>query len=125
MRQQAGEIANMESDLVSVRENAAKLQEKADSLSDDSANKFAATYEAVKAQQQQENMEKAIADYHKRLAELQRQETQLAQSLIQAQKDVENTGKALEVSAQNEIAAKKKAKATQQARDRSVENTFV
>lgn len=125
MRQQAGEIANMESDLVSVRENAAKLQEKADSLSDDSANKFAATYEAIKAQQQQENMEKAIADYHKRLAELQRQETQLAQSLIQAQKDVENTGKALEASAQNEIAAKKRAEATQQARDRSVENTFV
>lgn len=125
MRQQAGEIANMESDLVSVRENAAKLQEKADSLSDDSANKFAAMYEAVKAQQQQENMEKAIADYNKRLAELQRQETQLAQSLIQAQKDVENTGKALEASAQNEIAAKKKAEATQQARDRSVENTFV
>jgi hypothetical protein len=125
MRQQAGEIANMESDLVSVRENAAKLQEKADSLSDDSANKFAAMYEAVKAQQQQENMEKAIADYNKRLAELQRQETQLVQSLIQAQKDVENTGKALEASAQNEIAAKKKAKATQQARDRSVENTFV
>lgn len=125
MRQQAGEIANMESDLVSIRENAAKLQEKADSLSDDSANKFAAMYEAVKAQQQQENMEKAIADYNKRLAELQRQETQLAQSLIQAQKDVENTGKALEASAQNEIAAKKKAEATQQARDRSVENTFV
>ncbi|MFC2431371.1 MAG: hypothetical protein ACFNS6_02630 [Candidatus Saccharimonas sp.] len=125
MRQQAGEIANMESDLVSVRENAAKLQEKADSLSDDSANKFAAMYEAIKAQQQQENMEKAIADYNKRLAELQRQETQLAQSLIQAQKDVENTGKALEASAQNEITAKEKAKATQQARDRSVENTFV
>lgn len=125
MRQQAGEIANMESDLVSVRENAAKLQEKADSLSDDSANKFAAMYEAVKAQQQQENMEKAIADYNKRLAELQRQEMQLVQSLIQAQKDVENTGKALEASAQNEIAAKEKAKATQQARDRSVENTFV
>ena len=125
MRQQAGEIANMESDLVSVRENAAKLQEKADWLSDDSANKFAATYEAVKAQQQQENMEKAIADYHKRLAELQRQETQLAQSLIQAQKDVENTGKALENRARAEAAAKKKAEATQQARDRSVENTFV
>ena len=125
MRQQAGEIANMESDLVSVRENAAKLQEKADSLSDDSANKFAAMYEAVKAQQQQENMEKAIADYHKRLAELQRQETQLAQSLIQAQKDVENTGKALENRARAEAAAKKKAEATQQARDRSVENTFV
>ena len=125
MRQQAGEIANMESDLVSVRENAAKLQEKADSLSDDSANKFAATYEAVKAQQQQENMEKAIADYHKRLAELQRQETQLAQSLIQAQKDVENTGKELENRARAEAAAKKKAEATQQARDRSVENTFV
>mgnify|MGYP001648766110 FL=1 len=125
MRQQAGEIANMESDLVSVRENAAKLQEKADSLSDDSANKFAATYEAIKAQQQQENMEKAIADYHKRLAELQRQETQLAQSLIQAQKDVENTGKALENRARAEAAAKKKAETTQQARDRSVENTFV
>ena len=125
MRQQAGEIANMESDLVSVRENAAKLQEKADWLSDDSANKFAAMYEAVKAQQQQENMEKAIADYHKRLAELQRQETQLAQSLIQAQKDVENTGKAFENRARAEAAAKKKAEATQQARDRSVENTFV
>lgn len=125
MRQQAGEIANMESDLVSVRENAAKLQEKADSLSDDSANKFAATYEAVKAQQQQENMEKAIADYHKRLAELQRQETQLAQSLIQAQKDVENTGKEFENRARAEAAAKKKAEATQQARDRSIENTFV
>ncbi len=125
MRQQAGEIANMESDLVSVRENAAKLQEKADSLSDDSANKFAAMYEAVKAQQQQENMEKAIADYHKRLAELQRQETQLAQSLIQAQKDVENTGKEFENRARAEAAAKKKAEATQQARDRSVENTFV
>lgn len=125
MRQQAGEIANMESDLVSVRENAAKLQEKADSLSDDSANKFAATYEAIKAQQQQENMEKAIADYNKRLAELQRQETQLAQSLIQAQKDVENTGKEFENRARAEAAAKKKAEATQQARDRSVENTFV
>lgn len=125
MRQQAGEIANMESDLVSVRENAAKLQEKADSLSDDSANKFAATYEAIKAQQQQENMEKAIADYNKRLAELQRQETQLAQSLIQAQKDVENTGKELEDRARAEAAAKNKAEATQQARDRSVENTFV
>ena len=125
MRQQAGEIANMESDLVSVRENAAELQEKADSLSDDSANKFAAMYEAVKAQQQQENMEKAIADYHKRLAELQRQETQLAQSLIQAQKDVENTGKELENRARAEAAAKNKAEATQQARDRSVENTFV
>ena len=125
MRQQAGEIANMESDLVSVRENAAKLQEKADSLSDDSANKFAAMYEAIKAQQQQENMEKAIADYNKRLAELQRQETQLAQSLIQAQKDVENTGKELENRARAEAAAKKKAEATQQARDRSVENTFV
>lgn len=125
MRQQAGEIANMESDLVSVRENAAKLQEKADWLSDDSANKFAATYEAIKAQQQQENMEKAIADYHKRLAELQRQETQLAQSLIQAQKDVENTGKELENRARAEAAAKNKAEATQQARDRSVENTFV
>ncbi len=125
MRQQAGEIANMESDLVSARENAAKLQEKADSLSDDSANKFAATYEAIKAQQQQENMEKAIADYHKRLAELQRQETQLAQSLIQAQKDVENTGKEFENRARAEAAAKKKAEATQQARDRSVENTFV
>lgn len=124
-RKQAGEIADMEANLVTVKENVAKLREKAESLSDDNANKFAATYEAVKAQQQQENMEKAIADYNKRLAELQRQETQLAQSLIQAQKDVENTGKALEASAQNEIAAKKKAKATQQARDRSVENTFV
>lgn len=124
-RKQAGEIADMEANLVTVKENVAKLREKAESLSDDSANKFAAMYEAVKAQQQQENMEKAIADYHKRLAELQRQETQLAQSLIQAQKDVENTGKELENRARAEAAAKKKAEATQQARDRSVENTFV
>lgn len=70
-------------------------------------------------------MEQTIANHHQRLADLQRQEGRLAQELIQAQKDVENTGKALEASAQNEIAAEKKAKATQQARDRSVENTFV
>ena len=124
-RQQAGEIADMEANLVTVKENVAKLREKAESLSDDNANKFAAMNELVKAENQQAEMEQTIANHHQRLADLQRQEGRLAQELIQAQKDVENTGKALEASAQNEIAAEKKAKATQQARDRSVENTFV
>ena len=124
-RQQAGEIADMEANLVTVKENVAKLREKAESLSDDNANKFAAMNELVKAENQQAEMEQTIANHHQRLADLQRQEGRLAQELIQAQKDVENTGKALEASAQNEIAAKKKAEATQQARDRSVENTFV
>ena len=124
-RQQAGEIADMEANLVTVKENVAKLREKAESLSDDNANKFAAMNELVKAENQQAEMEQTIANHHQRLADLQRQEGRLAQELIQAQKDVENTGKALEASAQNEIAAKKKDEATQQARDRSVENTFV
>lgn len=124
-RQQAGEIADMEVNLVTVKENVAKLREKAESLSDDNANKFAAMNELVKAENQQAEMEQTIANHHQRLADLQRQEGRLAQELIQAQKDVENTGKALEASVQNEIAAKKKAETTQQARDRSVENTFV
>ena len=124
-RQQAGEIADMEANLVTVKENVAKLREKAESLSDDNANKFAAMNELVKAENQQAEMEQTIANHHQRLADLQRQEGRLAQELIQAQKDVENTGKALEASVQNEIAAKKKAETTQQARDRSVENTFV
>ena len=124
-RKQAGEIADMEANLVTVKENVAKLREKAESLSDDNANKFAAMNELVKAENQQAEMEQTIANHHQRLADLQRQEGRLAQELIQAQKDVENTGKALEASAQNEIAAKRKAEATQQARDRSVENTFV
>ena len=124
-RQQAGEIADMEANLVTVKENVAKLREKAESLSDDNANKFAAMNELVKAENQQAEMEQTIANHHQRLADLQRQEGRLAQELIQAQKDVENTGKALEASVQNEIAAKKKAEATRQARDRSVENTFV
>ena len=124
-RQQAGEIADMEANLVTVKENVAKLREKAESLSDDNANKFAAMNELVKAENQQAEMEQTIANHHQRLADLQRQEGRLAQELIQAQKDVENTGKELENRARAEAAAKKKAEATQQARDRSVENTFV
>ena len=124
-RRQAGEIADMEANLVTVKENVAKLREKAESLSDDNANKFAAMNELVKAENQQAEMEQTIANHHQRLADLQRQEGRLAQELIQAQKDVENTGKELENRARAEAAAKKKAEATQQARDRSVENTFV
>lgn len=124
-RQQAGEITDMEADLVSVKENATKLQEKADSLSDDNANKFAAMNEAANAQREQEEMEKTIADHHKRLAELQQQEEQLTQSLIQSQKDIEKTRKALEVSKQNEAIAKKKAEEAQRAQSQRVNETFV
>ena len=124
-RKQAGEIADMEANLVTVKENVAKLREKAESLSDDSANKFAAMNELVKAENQQAEMEQTIANHHQRLADLQRQEGRLAQELIQAQANVESTGKELENRARAEVAAKKKAKATQTARDRSVENTFV
>lgn len=124
-RKQAGEIADMEANLVTVKENVAKLREKAESLSDDNANKFAAMNELVKAENQQAEMEQTIANHHQRLADLQRQEGRLAQELIQAQANVESTGKELEDRARAEAAAKKKAKATQQARDRSVENTFV
>lgn len=124
-RQQAGEIADMEANLVTVKENVAKLREKAESLSDDNANKFAAMNELVKAENQQAEMEQTIANHHQRLADLQRQEGRLAQELIQAQANVESTGKELEDRARAEAAAKKKAEATQTARDRSVENTFV
>lgn len=124
-RQQTGEIADMEANLVTVKENVAKLREKAESLSDDNANKFAAMNELVKAENQQTEMEQTIANHHQRLADLQRQEGRLAQELIQAQANVESTGKELEDRARAEAAAKKKAEATQQARDRSVENTFV
>jgi len=124
-RQQAGEIADMEANLVTVKENVAKLREKAESLSDDNANKFAAMNELVKAENQQAEMEQTIANHHQRLADLQRQEGRLAQELIQAQANVESAGKELENRARAEAAAKKKAEATQQARDRSVENTFV
>ena len=124
-RQQAGEIADMEANLVTVKENVAKLREKAESLSDDNANKFAAMNELVKAENQQAEMEQTIANHHQRLADLQRQEGRLAQELIQAQANVESAGKELENRARAEAAAKKKAEATQTARDRSVENTFV
>lgn len=124
-RQQAGEIADMEANLITVKENVAKLREKAESLSDDNANKFAAMNELVKAENQQAEMEQTIANHHQRLADLQRQEGRLAQELIQAQANVESAGKELENRARAEAAAKKKAEATQQARDRSVENTFV
>ena len=124
-RQQAGEIADMEANLVTVKENVAKLREKAESLSDDNANKFAAMNELVKAENQQAEMEQTIANHHQRLADLQRQEGRLAQELIQAQKDVENTGKALENRARAEAAAKKKAEAAKQAKSQRVNETFV
>ena len=124
-RKQAGEIADMEANLVTVKENVAKLREKAESLSDDSANKFAAMNELVKAENQQAEMEQTIANHHQRLYELWQRQGQLAQELSQAKVNAENAGKELENRARAEAAAKKKAKATQQARDRSVENTFV
>ena len=124
-RQQAGEIADMEANLVTVKENVAKLREKAESLSDDNANKFAAMNELVKAENQQAEMEQTIVNHHQRLADLQRQEGRLAQELIQAQANVESTGKELEDRARAEAAAKKKAEATQTARNQSIENTFV
>lgn len=124
-RQQAGEIADMEANLVTVKENVAKLREKAESLSDDSANKFAAMNELVKAENQQAEMEQTIANHHQRLADLWQRQRQLAQELSQAKVNAENAGKDLESKARAEAAAKRKAKATQTARDQSVENTFV
>ena len=124
-RKQAGEIADMEANLVTVKENVAKLREKAESLSDDSANKFAAMNELVKAENQQAEMEQTIANHHQRLYELWQRQGQLAQELSQAKVNAENAGKELENRARAEAAAKEKAKATQTARDRSVENTFV
>ena len=124
-RQQAGEIADMEANLVTVKENVAKLREKAESLSDDNANKFAAMNELVKAENQQAEMEQTIANHRQRLHELWKRQGQLAQELSQAKVNAENAAKEFENRARAEAAAKKKAKATQQARDRSVENTFV
>ena len=124
-RQQAGEIADMEANLVTVKENVAKLREKAESLSDDNANKFAAMNELVKAENQQAEMEQTIANHRQRLHELWKRQGQLAQELSQAKVNAENAAQALKDKTQQEAAAKKKAKATQQARDRSVENTFV
>lgn len=124
-RQQAGEIADMEANLVTVKENVAKLREKAESLSDDNANKFAAMNELVKAENQQAEMEQTIANHHQRLAELWQRQGQLAEELSQAKVNAENAAQALKDKTQQEAAAKKKAETTQQARDRSVENTFV
>lgn len=124
-RQQAGEIADMEVNLVTVKENVAKLREKAESLSDDNANKFAAMNELIKAEKQQAEMEQTIANHRQRLHELWKRQGQLAQELSQAKVNAENAAQALKDKTQQEAAAKKKAEATQQARDRSVENTFV
>lgn len=124
-RQQAGEIADMEANLVTVKENVAKLREKAESLSDDNANKFAAMNKLVEAERQQAEMEQTIANHRQRLYELWQRQGQLAQELSQAKVNAENAAQALKDKTQQEAAAKKKAKATQQARDRSVENTFV
>lgn len=124
-RQQAGEIADMEANLVTVKENVAKLREKAESLSDDNANKFAAMNELVKAENQQAEMEQTIANHHQRLADLWQRQGQLAEELSQAKVNAESAAQTLKDRTQQEAAAKKKAKATQTARDRSVENTFV
>jgi hypothetical protein len=124
-RKQAGEIADMEANLVTVKENVAKLREKAESLSDDNANKFAAMNELVKAENQQAEMEQTIANHHQRLAELWQRQGQLAEELSQAKVNAESAAQTLKDRTQQEAAAKKKAKATQTARDRSVENTFV
>ena len=124
-RQQAGEIADMEANLVTVKENVAKLREKAESLSDDNANKFAAMNELIKAEKQQAEMEQTIANHRQRLHELWERQGQLAQELSQAKVNAENAAQALKDKTQQEAAAKKKAETAQQARDRSVENTFV
>ena len=124
-RKQAGEIADMEANLVTVKENVAKLREKAESLSDDNANKFAAMNELVKAENQQAEMEQTIANHHQRLAELWQRQGQLAEELSQAKVNAESAAQTLKDRTQQEAAAKKKAEATQTARDRSVENTFV
>lgn len=124
-RQQAGEIADMEVNLVTVKENVAKLREKAESLSDDNANKFAAMNELIKAEKQQAEMEQTIANHRQRLHELWKRQGQLAQELSQAKVNAENAAQALKDKTQQEAAAKKKAETAQQARDRSVENTFV
>lgn len=124
-RKQAGEIADMEANLVTVKENVAKLREKAESLSDDSANKFAAMNELVKAENQQAEMEQTIANHHQRLAELWQRQGQLAEELSQAKVNAESAAQTLKDRTQQEAAAKKKAEATQTARNQSVENTFV
>ena len=124
-RQQAGEIADMEVNLVTVKENVAKLREKAESLSDDNANKFAAMNELIKAEKQQAEMEQTIANHRQRLHELWKRQGQLAQELSQAKVNAENAAQALKDKTQQEAAAKKKAKATQTARNQSIENTFV
>ena len=81
--------------------------------------------ELVKAENQQAEMEQTIANHHQRLAELWQRQGQLAEELSQAKVNAESAAQTLKDRAQQEAAAKKKAKATQQARDRSVENTFV
>ncbi len=124
-RRQAGEIADMEANLVTVKENVAKLREKAESLSDDNANKFAAMNELIKAEKQQAEMEQTIANHRQRLHELWERQGQLAQELSQAKVNAENAAQALKDKTQQEAAAKKRAETAQQARDRSVENTFV
>jgi len=124
-RRQAGEIADMEANLVTVKENVAKLREKAKSLSDDNANKFAAMNELVKAENQQAEMEQTIANHHQRLAELWQRQGQLAEELSQAKVNAESAAQTLKDRTQQEAAAKKKAKATQTARNQSIENTFV
>ena len=124
-RQQAGEIADMEANLVTIKENVAKLREKAESLSDDNANKFAAMNELVKAENQQAEMEQTIANHHQRLADLWQRQGQLAEELSQAKVNAESAAQTLKDRTQQEAAAKKKAKATQTARNQSIENTFV
>ena len=124
-RQQAGEIADMEANLVTVKENVAKLREKAESLSDDNANKFAAMNKLVEAERQQAEMEQTIANHHQRLAELWQRQGQLAEELSQAKVNAESAAQTLKDRTQQEAAAKKKAKATQTARNQSIENTFV
>lgn len=124
-RQQAGEIADMEANLVTVKENVAKLREKAESLSDDNANKFAAMNELVEAENRQAEMEQTIANHRQRLHELWKRQGQLAQELSQAKVNAESAAQTLKDRTQQEAAAKKKAKATQTARNQSIENTFV
>ena len=70
-------------------------------------------------------MEQTIANHHQRLAELWQRQGQLAEELSQAKVNAESAAQTLKDRTQQEAAAKKKAKATQTARNQSIENTFV
>jgi hypothetical protein len=124
-RQQSTEIANMETSLVSAKENVASLQKEAESLPDNSADKNRVMEALKQAENSQRTIEKAIADHHQRLNELEKRKTRLERELIQAQTDAESAKQALEARAREETEAKRKAETAKQAKNQHVEETFV